>query len=241
MAKTKKKFKPEKSCFIIMPLSKSKENPGITFLTLYEDLFEPAILNYQGLYTYKCDKALMDESGMITPFILERVAKSFILIADITDYNPNVLWELGVRHSFIPFGTILICQENRDNSHPVIPFDLKDMNTIFYSTYLTNAGTAEFFNRISSCLNKFEANQPIDPDKLDSPIYRFNIGNLKTIQEKLPKLEEDKRMLEDKLSEIETPANIKNLEDWIFTLEELCQENKIDMPANRPLIRSEGL
>ena len=42
--------------------------------------------------------------------IITNLVMAPIVIADITDENPNVYWELGVRHSF-EHGTIIIAEE----------------------------------------------------------------------------------------------------------------------------------
>jgi hypothetical protein len=49
-----------------------------------------------------------------------------IVIADLTDSNPNVYWELGVRHS-LKSGTILI----KDHNYK-IPFDLSKIGILSY-------------------------------------------------------------------------------------------------------------
>lgn len=44
--------------------------------------------------------------------------QSELVIADISTYNPNAFYELGVRHAVKPFSTIIIKEEKG-----AIPFD----------------------------------------------------------------------------------------------------------------------
>ena len=47
--------------------------------------------------TRRADK--INKSGMITPQIIEELIKSPLVIADLTEGNPNVFYELAVRHA----------------------------------------------------------------------------------------------------------------------------------------------
>ena len=69
-------------------------------------------------------------AGPITDRIEKRMVSSRVLIADITDNNPNVIYELGLAHGrFLRDKTILISQDVAK-----IPFDIKDYVVIEYGT-----------------------------------------------------------------------------------------------------------
>lgn len=61
--------------------------------------------------------------------IIEELKSSDLVIADLTDLNPNVFYELGVRH-YTGKPTILIAEQGVRT-----PFDVNSMPIIFYSTY----------------------------------------------------------------------------------------------------------
>lgn len=86
-----------------------------------------------------------------------------MVIADLTDSNPNVLWELGVRHT-LSKRTILIAQNKK-----FLPSDLKDYPIITYR-YKQNPTEAHKFRQdIKEKLQDIEA----DPEKPDSPVADF--------------------------------------------------------------------
>ena len=64
--------------------------------------------------------------GSIIRQIITDLVMSSVVVADLTDANPNVYWELGVRQSF-KHGTIMIAQNGTE-----LPFDIKDTGTLFY-------------------------------------------------------------------------------------------------------------
>ena len=61
--------------------------------------------------------------GSITKDIIEKLFSASMVFADITDFNPNVMYELGVRHSFKKPSSIVI--ESRKSRN--IPFDVRGM------------------------------------------------------------------------------------------------------------------
>ena len=56
--------------------------------------------------------------------------QSDLVVADISTYNPNAIYELGVRHAVRPFSTIIMKEEKGK-----IPFDI-DHSRIFQYTHL---------------------------------------------------------------------------------------------------------
>ena len=93
--------------------------------------------------------------------MLSNLNSADVVIADLTDRNPNVFYELGVRHS-LRNGAILITQNISD-----IPFDLKPYGVIEYD--LSPSGVRKFIARIREIIIDIENN----PDKPDNPIADF--------------------------------------------------------------------
>jgi hypothetical protein len=91
--------------------------------------------------------------------------KADILIADITSLNVNVMYELGIRHSLNPRGTIVIADKSVN-----IPFNIKHLNINFYEHLGTDIGYGEVM-RFKEHLKKI-INEKLDSyDEIDSPIY----------------------------------------------------------------------
>jgi hypothetical protein len=94
--------------------------------TKYTDLIKEALLKAKpSLDVVRADE--VSAPGGITTDILTRLMYSDYVLADITYANPNVFYELGIRHA-CRSGTILIREEN--GPHP--PFDLFDSRHIAY-------------------------------------------------------------------------------------------------------------
>ena len=96
--------------------------------------------------------------------IINDLVFSHIIVADLTDSNPNVYWELGVRLSF-RHGTITIALEDSK-----IPFDLKTKGVLFYSSDLNKRGDFEqrFKDAIKDCLSS--------PNRTDSVVLETITG-----------------------------------------------------------------
>ena len=67
---------------------------------------------------------MMDDPGMITSQIIQKIIDSPLVIADLTESNPNVFYELAIRHA-IRKPLVQIIQKGDK-----IPFDVAGMRTI---------------------------------------------------------------------------------------------------------------
>ena len=75
-------------------------------------------------------------SGSITTDIVTRIMHSTYVVADVTYPNPNVFYELGLRHACKP-GTIII----KDKNGPTVPFDIAHLRYIEYENTPTGLKT----------------------------------------------------------------------------------------------------
>jgi ActR/RegA family two-component response regulator len=152
---------PKRKCFVIMPFSATKSCTADQWSDIFENAIKPAVESSG--YDYECSKADL-VIGNIIRDILDNLNKADIVIADMTDKNPNVFYELGVRHT-LRNGTILITQDMED-----VPFDLRHYATIQYE-WTTKKGKDEFNKRIKEAFSVIEK----DPDgpNVMSPIREY--------------------------------------------------------------------
>jgi hypothetical protein len=78
-------------------------------------------------FNYKIIRAdEIPDPGRITAQVMRYLKDSALVIADVTGANPNVYYELAIRHALgLP---IIVCAEKGT----VLPFDTRDNRTIFY-------------------------------------------------------------------------------------------------------------
>lgn len=68
------------------------------------------------------------KAGKITTQIIRNLIEADVVISDLSELNPNVMYEIGIRQALLkPY--ILIAPNGT-----ALPFDLKDSRTIFYDT-----------------------------------------------------------------------------------------------------------
>ena len=118
------------NCFVIMPIgTQSYEGIEYTEQKLkerYDNLIKDAILKAKpSMEITRADDISMP--GSITNDIFTRIMYSQYVIADISLPNPNVFYELGLRHAIRP-GTILVKDKNITNK----VFDISHLRYIEY-------------------------------------------------------------------------------------------------------------
>lgn len=185
-AATKPVSPEENICFVISPIGKEGTKIHSEFKEVLDYIIKPAF--EEAGYNHKVVRAdEIDRSGSFIKDILENIYSSHIVVADLTGQNPNVFYELGVRHSLRP-RTILIAQNIDD-----IPSDLREYRTIIYDT--TAKGASAFRRRIKEFLNEIHK----EPERRDNPVLD-RLGNI--IENKLAQVEYERNSLKDELSKL---------------------------------------
>src|SRR5690349_23800137 len=118
-------------CFVIMPIGDpSNDETSRRFEHIYTHWIKTAVEELHpisGATQITCHRADKDtRPGDIITQVIESLSDADIVIADLTGRNPNVFYELGVRHA-LRNGTILLAQDIND-----VPFDLRGQRTIHY-------------------------------------------------------------------------------------------------------------
>lgn len=125
-------------CFVIMPFGEKPDIDGklVDFDEIYDFIIKPVIENRLKMTCIRCDK--IDNAGWIHKDMLEHIIFDDIVIVDITTLNPNVFYELGIRHALRPAITILIQKEGT-----TIPFNIRGLRIIDYDLSIGKANKAQ--------------------------------------------------------------------------------------------------
>jgi hypothetical protein len=160
-------------CFVAMPYGKRTDlatGNEIDFDKIYELAIKPAI-EEAGLEPLRGDEELT--GGIIHTTMFARLLLSEYVVADLTLSNPNVFYELGIRHAVKPFTTVPIYAK----IHP-LPFDVDMVRAIGYNLkngILSKEASlsqeaaenlkSEIMKRIQQAINGPQAN--------DSPLFEL--------------------------------------------------------------------
>lgn len=156
----------QKNCFFISPIGTANSDARRRSDQILRHIIKPACQEC-GYAAIRADE--IDNSGMISTQILERILNDGIVIADLTDQNPNVFYELAVRHAVRkPFIQIIAEGQN-------IPFDVQGIRTIELDHQdLDSAASAR--ESITKAIRAIDEGQPVDTPMT----YTLNLQDLRS-------------------------------------------------------------
>lgn len=109
------------ACFYITPIGEADSLERKHSDLFLGSIIEPALATFK-LKVIRADA--IDKPGMITRQIIEYILRSKLVIADLSFHNPNVFYELALRHAAgLPIVQIVRKADK-------IPFDVNQMRTI---------------------------------------------------------------------------------------------------------------
>jgi hypothetical protein len=113
----------DKTCFYITPIGEEGSEQRKHADLLLGQIVEPAIDELGlDLTVVRADK--MTQPGMISQQILQHVLGSRLVVADLSFHNPNVFYELAIRHA-TKLPTVLISR-----TADRVPFDIADLRVV---------------------------------------------------------------------------------------------------------------
>ena len=147
----------QRNCFVIMPFGEKMDVDGtlINFDDVYRELFvEPA--KSLGFNVIRCDE--IAQAGSIHKDMFSHIAMDDLVLVDITTVNPNVFYELGVRHALKPSITVLTKYRGTK-----VPFNIQGQRVIEYPSETGSwaASRTEIRNFVVNGLRENETDSPI--------------------------------------------------------------------------------
>ncbi|HJQ32080.1 MAG TPA: PAS domain-containing protein [Pyrinomonadaceae bacterium] len=110
-----------KRCFVIAPIGERGSPARRRSDKILERLIRPAAAQC-GYIAVRADE--LGQPGLISRQVVRRIVTDPLVIADLTGHNPNVFYELALRHAT---GKPLVQLIEHEES---IPFDVADMHTV---------------------------------------------------------------------------------------------------------------
>lgn len=151
-----KKNEDKKTAFVISPMGDPGSEIRKRADAILKYVIEPP-LSECGYKAVRADK--ISEPGIITSQIITHIMNDPLVVADLTGHNPNVFYELAVRHAIKKPVVQLIQKGER------IPFDVSTTRTIQIDhTDLQSVDEAK--EELTKQIRAVEK----DPSKVDSPI-----------------------------------------------------------------------
>jgi hypothetical protein len=152
-----------KICFYISPIGEEGSEQRKHSDFFLHQIVEPAMKDFD-LKIVRADD--IGKPGMITAQIIEHLVKAKLAIADLSFHNPNVFYELSLRH-VCRLPTVQIIRKTDR-----IPFDLEQFRTIVINTneiYELYPKLEEYKSEIANQVRKVLE----DPEEVDNPITTF--------------------------------------------------------------------
>lgn len=111
----------DRICFVIAPIGEAESETRKRSDQVLKHVMLPAALKCE----YKVIRAdQISEPGMITSQVIQHIVEDPLVLADLTDRNPNVFYELAIRHAIRKPLVQLIKKGEQ------IPFDIAGTRTI---------------------------------------------------------------------------------------------------------------
>lgn len=177
--------KLKKKCFVITPIGTSESDVRRAAQGLLDAAIKP-VLREKGYNVYVAHE--ISSPGSITKQVLQHLLEDELVLANLTGLNPNVMYELAVRHAKrLP--VVSLAEDGTE-----LPFDISDERTLFYRNDMS--GVEALKPKLELAVDA--AAKEIHPD---NPIYRASRSKL--IRESTDTKDTDRYIL-DRLDSMET-------------------------------------
>jgi len=212
--------KPDHTCFVMAPIGE----PGSSVRQLSDgvlrDIIHPAVEG-TGCTVVRADQILA--TGHINTQILEYITNAPLAVADLTRLNPNVMYELAIRHA----SGKTVCQIAEKGT--VLPFDILGMRTTFFD--LTDADSissarAELRGLLAHCLLEPRAyGFPLTSGEFSGPLTDQQTRNLVHLHLASSAFR-IYRVIDETVSDLEDGSKPFDQEDFVIAVRNALMESR---------------
>lgn len=159
------------TCFVVMGFGKKTDYQSGRVLDLdksYKNIIKPAA-QAAGYDCVRADE--IQHAGNINVPMYQQLLNADVVVADVSTYNPNAFYELGVRHALKPRTTITIAEDKL-----VFPFDIGQIAIRKYH-HMGEGIDYDEVERMKADLTEAIKTVGANATAIDSPVYTF-IQNL---------------------------------------------------------------
>lgn len=162
-------------CFIITPIGNAKSETREKADGIIRTIIKP-ILNELGIEPVVPHES--NEPGSITSEIINEIVYDKLVIANLTGLNPNVMYELAIRHSF---AKPVVCIFEKGT---ILPFDIKDDRAIEYENSI--AGVEDLKEKLKGMILA-----ALKQKVINNPVTRAKKNLLLTTKEEIQHIIEE--------------------------------------------------
>ncbi len=119
-------------CFVVCPIGHPGSDTRKRSDGIFQEIISPVI---GGEFGYRVERADHDKGpGMVTESVITKLIEAELVIADLHGHNPNVMYEVAIRHA-TGDPMIQMIEDGED-----LPFDIAGLNTIKYEFHPASFG-----------------------------------------------------------------------------------------------------
>ncbi|WP_447915872.1 hypothetical protein [Delftia acidovorans] len=204
----------KKNCFIVTPIGGNGSDVRRATDGVISSVIRP-LLTGIGYETHVAHE--ISKSGSINKQVIEHILNDDLVIANLTNLNPNVMYELAVRHATAK-PVITISEEGTK-----LPFDVADERTIFYTNDMSGVGElrAQLERAIESIKDGESHDNPVTrasqrvvvPEGKDVEFKDFIVKEIGNLRQEVSEQIRKGQALRTSLPYSQTPASLIIPED----------------------------